>query len=42
MKTRFTSKVAMFQQALQFNIIILFFNNQQTLALQSKIPTAQI
>jgi hypothetical protein len=42
MKLRFASKVAMFQQAFKYKVIIHVCYNQQTLRLQCKIPTSQI
>jgi hypothetical protein len=42
MKIRFVSKVTLFQQALEFRVVIHVCYNQQTLALQGKIPTTQV
>jgi hypothetical protein len=42
MKTRFASKVKMFQHALEFKVVIHVCYNQQALVLQGKIPTSQI
>jgi hypothetical protein len=42
MKIKFVSKVIMFQHALEFKVVIHVCYNQQTLALQGKIPTSQV
>jgi hypothetical protein len=42
MKTRFSSKVTMFQQAFEFKVVIHVRYNQQTLVLKGRIPTTQV
>jgi len=42
MKTRFASKVTMFQQAFEFKVVIHVRYNQQTLVLKGRIPTTQV
>jgi hypothetical protein len=43
MKTKFASKVIMFEEILKFkNVFILCYNRQKFVALQQKVPKAQM